>query len=100
MVGVVTTVCAGHEAGLPLLCLCLVKDGLYFSVFGIRTLRIGFSQAPLPLSMCPAPKKVIAEVSWAQTVTEDHVPSVWGSAPSAQKQPKNALLSLLYSSQI
>lgn len=76
MVGVVTTVCAGHQAGLLLLCLGLVKDGLYFSVFGIQTLRVGFSQAPLPLSVCPAPKKVIAEVSRAHTVTEDHVPPV------------------------
>ena len=44
MVGVVTTVCAGHEAGRPLLCLRLVKHGLYFPVFGIRTLRVGFSR--------------------------------------------------------
>lgn len=44
MVGVVITVCARHEAGLPLLCLRLVKDGLYFSVFGIQTLRVGFSR--------------------------------------------------------
>ena len=70
-------------------CLCFVKDGLYFSVFGISALRVQFTQAPLPLSTCPAPKEVIAEVSQAHTVAEDpcatcvgiHLPLLLSSSP-------------------
>ena len=59
VVGVgVSKACAGCEAGLSLCCCCHcpVKGGVYFTVV-VEDQRVGLDQAPLSLSVCPAPKR-------------------------------------------
>ena len=38
-------------------------------VVGVEALRVGFDEAPSPLSACPVPKEVTAEAGEAQVVT-------------------------------
>ena len=69
-------------------------------VVGVAALRVGFNQALLPLSGCPAPGEVINEARESRVVTEDLHTTCVDVHGSAQKQPKVAPLSLLCSPQI
>ena len=71
-------------------------DGVCSPVVGVEALRAGFYQAPLLLSVCPAPKEVIAEESEACVVTEDLCDACVGFHSPTQKQPKLVSLSLLF----
>ena len=63
--------CAGCEVGVPFCCMAVAAlsgVGTSSPVVGVEALRVRFNQAPLPLSACPASKKVNAEASevWSQ----------------------------------
>lgn len=85
-----------------LLCGCHhpVRGGVCPPVVGVENLRVGFDQAPLPLSVCPAPKEVTTEASEACVVTEDLCIVCVAICVSTQKQPKVVSFSLLCLSRI
>lgn len=70
--------------------------GVFSPFVGVGALRVGFDQAPLPFSACPAPKEVNAEGTEACVVTEDLSAACVGVWGSTQKQPKVVSLSLLF----
>ena len=93
---VVSKACAGCEVGLPLLCCyhCPVRGGICSPIIGLEALMVRFNHAPLPLSVCPGPKEVIAEASEARVFTEDLCATCVYMCGSAQKQPKVMSFSL------
>ena len=47
-----------------------IRGGVCSSVVGVEAMRVRFNQALLPLSVCPAPKEVVAEAGEARVLTE------------------------------
>ena len=66
-------------------CHCSVKDRVCSPVVGVEALRVTFDQAPLPLSVCPAPKELIAEASETYVLTEDLCANCVGICGSSLK---------------